>query len=435
VIPVGDGASSKETQANRDLCVKLKEIEFISVTDEDYNDYVDAVLHEAGVIIDAIYGIGFKGTLSKEVAELIEDVNDTDAFKVAIDIPSGINADTGYAELAFEANITFAMESLKYGHLLGMGKLCSGQIEVVPIGVPEMLWEDEEFAIKADEQSVFLPLRSKLAHKGDCGRIAVFAGSAGYTGAAYMASMAALKAGAGLVTIFCQAAEMMYYTNKPYEVMVKVIPQKADGKVDTTALKTLLKPFDIILFGPGCGTSDYTYQILSFLVSKWDKPAVIDADGLNTLALHQNLLPKLAGKPIVLTPHWGEFCRLSGVSIEELHQDCILHLKKFVKANKLKVLLKSDTSIYFDTNTMFINTSGNDGLATGGSGDILSGLIAGFMAQKLTPELASATASYYLGYTAEKLAETQETFSITPTDILNSIFKFDASYDADENND
>ncbi|MFO7659864.1 MAG: ADP/ATP-dependent (S)-NAD(P)H-hydrate dehydratase, partial [Candidatus Cloacimonadaceae bacterium] len=195
----------------------------------------------------------------------------------------------------------------------------------------------------------------------------------------------------------------------------------------------LLESFDTILFGPGCSISDYTYQVLHYIIEHWNKPAIIDADGLNSLSQHPDLLKKLVGKPFVLTPHWGEFCRLAKIDLQALEQDCLSELKDFVEAYHLKVLLKSHTSIYYDSKTMYVNTNGNDGLATGGSGDILSGLIAGFLAQNLDFGLAAGSAAFYLGRTAEKLAEIQPAFSITPSDILDNIFIYDLEDEQDEN--
>jgi len=164
----------------------------------------------------------------------------------------------------------------------------------------------------------------------------------------------------------------------------------------------------------------------------WTKPAVIDADGINTLAQHKDFLTKLSGKQIVLTPHWGEFCRLSGAEMAAMHRDCLEPLQEFADIHDLKVLLKSHTSIYYDKEHLLVNTTGNDGLATGGSGDILSGLIAAFLAQKITCPEAAGMAAYHLGRTAELLAEKQASMSITPTDILAHIFRYENTEECDE---
>ncbi len=430
IITVGEGKSSPETIANRELCQKL-EMEILDYNSDDNIERAMQALYHSGVIIDAIYGIGFKGNLDPELADLIKIVNMIEVFKVAIDIPSGINADTGYTELAFKADLTLTLESLKYGHLLGEGRLYCGLVEILPIGIPDIYWDEVEAAVLLDESVELLPDRNKFSHKGDYGRIAVFAGSQGFSGAAFLASLAAIKAGAGLVTIFCHPGQIRIYDNKPYEVMVREIPCSND-RIDITALETALDNYDVILFGPGCSVSDFTLQTLNFILNNWYKPAVIDADGLNTLAQHPELYALLAEKSIILTPHWGEFCRLADISMDLLYQDSLLQLRQFVNTYKTKVLLKSATSVYYDSEITYINTSGNDGLSTGGSGDVLSGLIAGFLAQKMSPANAAGMAAYYLGLTAELLADTQETMSITPTEILDNLFKYEELDDEED---
>jgi hydroxyethylthiazole kinase-like uncharacterized protein yjeF len=419
IISIGEGELSPETQANKELCEKLG-INFVVPSESDYE-----VFSNIGVIIDAIYGIGFKGKLSPAISELIGRVNNLKSLKVAIDIPTGVNTDTGFAEVAFQADITLTMDSFKVGHFLGRGRQYSGIVETIPIGIPAILKNHLDTAILIDETNACLPERSEFANKGDFGRIAVIAGSQGFTGAAFLASLAAVKAGAGLVTIWGHPANLNIYDSKPNEVMVKAIPLKEDGSVDGSTLDMKLEKTDVILFGPGCGVSDYTHQLLTYLVENWQKLAVIDADGLNILAGHPELYNKLADKPFILTPHWGEFCRLADIKMEAMHNDSLGCLKDFVDKYKLKVLLKSHTSVYYDTEKLYFNITGNDGLATGGSGDILSGIIAGFLGQKMPFAKAASNAAYYLGLTAEILSEKQETLSITPSDILNGLFRLD----------
>lgn len=419
ILAVEAGEMSAETKANKELCVKL-DIPFVKQAERDTE-----ALPDVGVIIDAIYGIGFKGSLNESLAELIVKVNKLQALKVAIDIPSGVNADTGFAEVAFQADLTLTMDSFKYGHFLGKGRQCSGIVDTIDIGIPHILRNGITTATLMDGDNAFLPERKTFAHKGDYGRIAVLAGSPGFTGAAFLSAMAAVKAGAGLVTIFGHPTSLSIYDSKPEEVMVKAVPIKEDGSVDYDFLDSKLKNYDIILLGPGCGVSEYTYQLLKYLAERWRNPAVIDADALNTLAMHPELYTALSGKPFVLTPHWGEFCRLTEYTMEDMHKDSLDCLKEFAGKYKLRILLKSHTSVYYDAEHLIFNISGNDGLATGGSGDVLAGLIAGFLGQKMPVAKAAANAAYYLGLTAEILADRQETLSITPTDILNNIFRYD----------
>jgi hydroxyethylthiazole kinase-like uncharacterized protein yjeF len=419
IISIGEGEMSPEAKTNKELCEKLG-INFVIPSKSDYE-----IFSNIGVVIDAIYGIGFKGKLDKSVEEIITRVNGLQALKVAIDIPSGVDADTGFAEIAFQADITLTMDSYKLGHFLGKGRQHTGIVDIIPIGIPYLLKNNLKTAVLVDEDNALLPERKEYANKGDYGRIAVFAGSPGFTGAAFLSSLAAVKAGAGLVTIYSHPSCLSIYDSKPSEVMVQEVPLNKDGSVDFDALDKKLEKTDVILIGPGCGVSDYTLNLMTYLTDRWQKPAVIDADGLNTIARNPELLAKLSGKPFILTPHWSEFCRLAKVTAEDLHKDSLSCLKDFADKHKLNILLKSHTSAFYDGDNLLINTTGNDGLATGGSGDVLAGLIAGFLGQRMPLPKAAINASYFLGLTAEVLADKQETLSITPTDILNNIFRFD----------
>ncbi len=423
IIEFGSGAFSMETEANRKLCLK-QNLPVTQVESESDLGKFGEIMQSGITVIDAIFGIGFRGELEGYLAEAIELVNRLKGFRVAVDIPSGLCADSGKAKLAFRADVTLTMAAMKYGHVLNQGKHFCGRIEVIPIGIPEHLWDTEKTGLLLNESSVKLPVRWQSAHKGDFGKLAVIAGSAGYTGAAYMCCQAALRSGAGLITLFCHPSLSSIFAAKLVEVMWCELPLLKSGNLDVNALEIKLKDFDVILFGSGCGKSELTYQLLEFLLKHWQKPAVIDADGLNVLAEHQELYPQLKKKPVVLTPHWGEFCRLAGIHISALYEDCFSELTKFVDKYGLKVLLKSHTSVYYDGDKLLFNNTGNDGLAKGGSGDVLAGLIAGFLTQRMPPEKAVGTAVYFLGLTAEYLAGKRVAFSITPMDIINVIFSF-----------
>lgn len=425
ILLVNRGDSSTETLSNLAICQKLdipiyKLWEMSSESDLEIN--LKALLIQSDVVIDAIYGIGFRGKLSAPILKLIETVNSGASLKVAIDIPSGLNADTGYAEVCFEADQTLTMAAKKYGHYLGNGRKLCGNVSVIPIGIPSEYFDACKAGYEIDDTNVFLPSRGKYSHKGDNGRIAVFAGSPGFTGAAFLAATACLRAGAGLVTIFCHPDQMQYFNNKPYEVMVRELPVDNDGKLDQPALQESLTAYDVLLFGPGIGVTEESYHLLHYLLSFWDKLGVIDADGLSILAAHPELISLLKNKKIVLTPHWGEFCRLAKITRQDLEADCLLQLKKFVGSTDTKIYLKSHVSIYHDGHDLIINTAGNDGLAKGGSGDILSGLTAGFMGQDFPVHLAAPTAGWYLGKTAERLIQLKPSHALMPTEILDKIF-------------
>ena len=426
ILEVGTGKSSEETLANRNRCLQCG-IPVLTVRKDNLETEVASCLKGQKVIIDAIYGIGFRGSLEGTVADLVRLVNSLEALKVAVDIASGLNADTGLTGLAFRADVTLTMAALKTGHLIGEGKACSGRTVVIPIGIPDALWEQEQCGVLSGENDIVMPVRNRYSHKGDYGRIAVFAGSEGFTGAAFMASLAALRAGAGLVTIHSHPAQAPLYYHKPYEVMWTDIPLARDGSPDGKTLFDKLARTEVILFGPGSGTGEFTAQVLFLILRYWDKPAVLDADGLNLLSTHPEWYKYLNNKPFVLTPHWGEFCRLAGIRMEDLTREVLFHLTSFVHTHKVAVLLKSHTSIYYDGKHLIYNTTGNDGLAKGGSGDLLAGLLTSFLAQGLARDKAAQAAAWWLGKTAERLAQARKAFSILPEDILSQLFVEDGS--------
>lgn len=423
ILEAARGNMSPETAANRLACEKL-EIPIIKYweLDEAKLDLTNTIIMLQSMIIDAIYGIGFRGKLSDLMQELFDTIDACPGFKVAIDIPSGLNADNGCGKQGPTFDLTLAIDALKTGHLLGDQRHCCGKVEIIPIGIPEDYYIDLNAPYELEADLAFLPQRKKESHKGDHGRVAVFAGSQGMTGAAFLASRACLKAGAGLVTIFVHPQQMLHFAAKPWEVMLTEIPVLADGSLDDMALNRKLEKFDLILYGPGIGVTEFNTAVLTHILQTWLQKIVIDADGLNILAANRQLLPLLSKSMHVLTPHWGEFCRLAEITMEELKSDPVGVAKRFTEQYPVTLLLKSYTTIYIKGKDIVFNTTGNDGLATGGSGDVLAGLIAGFMSPRSIFTAFPLIASYYLGKTAEYLATRQETFSITPTDILEHIF-------------
>ncbi|MCF7911155.1 MAG: NAD(P)H-hydrate dehydratase [Candidatus Cloacimonetes bacterium] len=406
-----------ETRENYAACLEMGIAVNICLSYQDWQD-IKIDIKGYGMVIDAIFGVGFKGSIRGWIAELVKEINQKSRLTVAIDIASGINADNGKAEIAIEADHTLTMAAVKYGSVLGAGKSYSGKIEVIDIGMPPEVIEKHKPAGRlVTLNTVKLPERKGYFHKGNYGRIAIIAGSPGYSGAAVLASRAALRSGAGLITLFHPQGMELIFEIQLLEVMTKVIP------TDLSEFEEQLAKFDVVLFGPGVGISEKTFQILELLVHKWHKPLIIDADGLNLLSGRAELLQDISGKQVLITPHIGEFSRLSGINVKDILADPANVLMDFCRKNKLMVLLKSSTTIFCDGRVLYFIASGNDGLATGGSGDVLSGIISSFAGQGLDMAEAGIAASWVLGTTAEKLAEQRETRSIIPSDIIENIFK------------
>ena len=388
-------------------------------------------LSEYNLIVDAVFGVGLKGEIKGWRANVINKINESEKTIVAIDIASGIDANTGQAKNAIEADFTLTMAAMKCGQLLGEGREKSGEVLVIDIGIPKDVFL--QFPLKgklATYDNVMFPYRNKYSHKGDYGKIGIIAGSPGFTGAAILSSRAALRAGAGLITLFhLQGLETIFETQL-LEVMTYLLPFKRgveSNLLDSEGFPkffTKLNSMDVLLIGPGIGISKEMHDLLDQITISWDKPLIIDADALNIIAENKNILGNISSKQVILTPHIGEFARLCEVPTEEILKDPIQYLQDFVAKYKCNVLLKSATSIYCDENDLIFNITGNDGLSTGGSGDVLAGIITSFAGQQLSLKNAAVSASFLMGETAEKLAEIRKPASIIPSDIIENIFKY-----------
>ncbi|MDP8204711.1 MAG: NAD(P)H-hydrate dehydratase [Candidatus Tenebribacter mawsonii] len=408
---------SRETLSNYELC-KKNGIS-IKIIEEELDD-----LTNFDLIIDAIFGVGFKDEVRGLQADVINKINSFEKTVVAIDIASGIDANTGQAITAIDADFTLTMAAMKYGQLLGEGRARSGEILVVDIGIPDDVFL--KFSLKgklATIENVVFPHRSRFSHKGNYGRVGIIAGSPGFTGAAILASKAALRSGAGLITLFHPLGLETIFENQLLEVMTYTIPLP-DFKEDTEEFICKLNSMDVLLIGPGIGRSEEMVELISKIAKSWNKPLILDADALNIISDNKTILEDLVGKQVLLTPHIGEFARLCDVTTEGLESNSLQFLKDFVEKNRCKVLLKSATSIYCDETGFVFDTTGNDGLSTGGSGDVLAGIITSFAAQQLSLKDSAISASYLMGETAEKLAEIRKPASIIPSDIIENIFKY-----------
>jgi len=407
-----------ETESNMRRC-QLLNIEvktLLSLTDWQKSGIS---LSSIDLVIDAILGVGFRGKLRGWLAELIEIINNQSKLIVAIDIASGTDADNGMASGSIRADFTLTMAALKYGSLLGEGAVCAGKTIVMDIGMPDKIIQEEAPKGRlATSRDIVFPLRKKHFHKGNYGRIAIIAGSKGYSGAAIMAARAALRAGAGLITLFHPAGMESIFETQLLEVMTRTLPD------DVEKLWQQLERFDAILIGPGTGMETSITSILEMLIKRWQKPLVIDADGLNTLAKHPDWLSIAHNSNVLLTPHIGEFARLTGNSVQHIMENPIAILESFCNQYDIEVFLKSSTSIFSDGKVNFLEISGNDGLATGGSGDVLAGIIVSFIGQGLILMQAALAASNLMGITAEKLAKQRSTASIIPSDIIENLFRF-----------
>ncbi|UCB52384.1 MAG: NAD(P)H-hydrate dehydratase [Candidatus Zixiibacteriota bacterium] len=349
---------------------------------------------KADLVVDALFGTGFTGEIKGYMKDIIDKINSSGIPVLSVDIPSGLHADTGqHTGPCVRADRTATMALPKIGHFVFPGKAMSGKVSVVDIGVPEHVVEEENITlnlIAKEEVREMIPQRPGDAYKGTCGRVVLIAGSTGLTGAAVLASLSCLRAGAGMAILGTPKTLDPIMEMKMTEVMTHPLPDvRKKGALALRGLgeiRELLKWGDCCAIGPGLGQHFETIELVQRLVSKLKMPTVIDADGLNALAKNVSVI-KECEAPLILTPHIGELSRLSGIPISDIDKDKRKHASDFAEEYNCVLVLKgAPTLISEPGGQTYVNPTGNAGMATAGSGDVLTGIIVGLLAQMLMLE-------------------------------------------------
>jgi NAD(P)H-hydrate epimerase len=400
--------SSKE-RVSGDARINLERMEKLGreITEVDKDSagkVLEGALSGAEIVVDALLGSGLTGEVRGIYLTGIEAINSSRASVVSIDNPSGIDMDTGAVlGKAVRADLTVTFGLPKRGHFLYPGKEYCGCVEVIDIGFPLEVIEEERITLEtlgADEARKFLPPRKDDAHKGDFGHLLVLAGSTGYTGAAALASESALRVGTGLVTLGIPESLNAVLEAKLTEVITRPLPDTGNGSFSINALKPVLdlcSGMDAVVMGPGLSLNEETQKFVREFMLECDLPVVLDADGVNAFVDHSDLF-KGRSAPTILTPHPGEMGRLIGKTGRDINASRVdLCLELAGKWNVVLVLKGAPTIISEYGGECFINTTGSSGLATGGTGDVLSGAVGGFLAQGMDTFPAALCGVYYHG--------------------------------------
>lgn len=414
------GASLEEIAG--DAAVELAMLQRAGVKIEVLTDDDDFLLAElacakAGVIVDALLGTGFKGELRDVYALSCRLINESERPVVAVDIPTGVDADNGsICKDAVKASVTITMELPKVGLFLYPAVDYVGELYAANIGMPQKLVADcpsKKFLVDEAMVQSLLPLRAGNAHKGDAGKVLVFAGSPGFTGAAALCSNAAVRSGAGLVSLLTPLSSRDVLAVKLTEVMVHGLLERMPGVLGGGAASDVVAKAanaDVLAIGPGLGTSESTMEAVRTVLEQIQIPTVIDADALTALKDNLELLQKMEA-PKVLTPHVGEMARLTGLSVEEIDKNRVeLAAKYAAEWNAVVVLKGAPTVVGCPDGTVYINSSGCSAMATGGSGDVLTGMIAALAGQGISLSEASVCAVYLHGKAGEAAAEKYTAF-------------------------
>lgn len=399
-----------------------------SLTRSNDINLVRLALMNADLVVDALYGTGFKGTIQKPVASIVEAINTCNRPVLAVDIPSGLEADTGRVNgpcIRALHTVTFGLP--KIGLVLPEARRYVGRLHVADISIPTVLLTDnpaKRYFLTGQLVNSWWPHREGPEHKGSFGRVLLIAGSRGMSGAAVLAARAAARAGAGLVTLGVPAGIHDIVEAKLTEVMTFPLPQTDRGTLERAAQDEImhrLNKADVLVLGPGLGGGNETRALVRELLLKVDKPCILDADGLNAMVGRTELF-RLVKSDLVVTPHPGEMARLSGLSTEQVQNNRLdTAAKKAAEWNAVVVLKGSGTIIAGPDGAAYINGTGNPGMASGGTGDVLAGLVAGLLAQGMAAEHAAAAGVYLHGLAGDAAARAKSMAGMLAGDLLEHL--------------
>lgn len=410
VFFIGDvDKASEDFKVNYERLLKLTSIYTIAKAEE-------LPIIEDEIVIDGLFGSGLSRPVEGLYAELIMKINQSGATVFAIDIPSGLFADAPPGKGAIVcADFTISFQTPKLTFFQPASAKYVGVWHLVDIGLNHQFIQSRKTDFYCSERAdILLPVRTRFAHKGNAGRLLLVAGSKGKMGAATLAAKAALRSGCGLLFVHTPAygcpilqvnvPEAMVIEDEHAEIITEISPDKQ---------------INVIGIGPGIGTNDRTRNALESLLKEQTLPLVIDADGLNLLSENKRLLKMLPAESI-LTPHPGEFARLVGKWTDDFERMALL--QSFCKVNHVNVVLKGALSAVCDLEgRIFFNPTGNPGMATGGSGDVLTGMISAFLAQSLPPIEALKAAVYTHGLAGDLAMRKRGVLSMIASDIIEQI--------------
>ncbi len=413
-----------------------KQLEIASNLSVNIVSYSDMPFNEYGIIIDAVFGTGLGRDVTGTYVRVIERMNeasDMGSRIISVDMPSGINTDSGKVmgtAVRADATVTFGYK--KPGHILYPGSEYSGEIFCEEIGFdPEAVIKMNSgmhYVIYDDEDLAKLPKRHPDTNKGSYGRVLVAAGSRNMAGAAVFSAKAAYRTGAGLVYVYTAQSNREIVQSLVPEAVMKSWDDTGPGAYesplsisDRDELIKALSASSAVVLGPGLGESEAVYSIVRTVIENAYCPLIIDADALNILSKQPEIL-KECQNTVVITPHMKELSRLTGKNIQYLKENLVQVCVDFKQQYGVICIAKdARTFVFDDSDTVYINTSGNNGMAVGGSGDVLTGVIAGLAAQHMSPEEAARFGVYLHGRAGDLAAESAGRHAMTATDILDAM--------------
>ena len=413
-----------DARLNLDILGRLSAT-VVEIGDEQTWELHFSEISQCSLIVDAMFGTGLKTALSGMLETVVADVNASGIPIVSIDLPSGLSADTPHLiGDCIDASMTVTLAAPKLPLVLPPGEAHAGDVVIADIGIPPDVidaLEGPNIELLTPEQvKPLVEPRAVDSHKGDFGRVTIVAGSRGKTGAAYLAAMGALRSGAGLVTVATPAGCLPIVAGMAPEYMTEGLPDAKNGTLTPGAIEHVLAlHHDVIACGPGLGRGAAVAEFVRTLMERSTVPLVLDADALTVLADDPGILVGTEERDVIVTPHPGEMARLVGATVEEVQANRIEMASNFATTRRLYVVLKGHrTIIATPEGHLFINPTGNPGMATGGTGDLLTGMIAAWLAQLLDAEAACRLAVFLHGVAGDLAEQSEGQVSMTATDVL-----------------
>jgi hydroxyethylthiazole kinase-like uncharacterized protein yjeF len=413
-----------DARVNLDIIGRLG-VSIVELADAQAWELHGSQVTSADVIVDAIVGTGLSRALSGLHETVVADVNASSATVVAIDLPSGLSADT--SEIigpVLEADLTVTLAAPKVPLVLPPAEHVAGDVVIADIGIPAAAVDEVEgpglHLMTRESVRPLVEPRAPDVHKGDCGRVLVVAGSTGKTGAAVLCARGALRSGAGLVTVATPASCQPVVAAQGVEFMTQPLPEAPGGVCAAEAADLVLAAAaDVVAIGPGLGTGPAVRGFVREILARCEQPLVVDADALNACAGDPGVLRGREGRPVVITPHPGEMARLLGCSAADVQANRVGLALELSTTHQLYVVLKGyRTIVATPDGVAYVNPTGSPGMATGGTGDVLTGMIAAWLAQLLDPEAACQVGVYVHGAAGELSDADEGEISMTAGDLV-----------------
>ena len=427
VFLLGEKELSPSAKQNYEILSKLP-VKFYWLDSENSMHLLKVTVNYSDILLDCVLGTGISRDVSGRVEQIIDIANRRSCIKVAVDVPSGLNSDTGEIwGRCLKADYTVALAQPKRGCFLNKGLKYCGQIVIKDIGIPEEIYQDADLNLNCQIiDDSFLKLckepRSKASHKGTYGHLLAVGGSMGMSGAITLTARSALRAGVGILTCAVpQAVQMHVAVNVP-EAMVQPLPGGNQFHADSLAvLRELLRGKKAVVAGPGMGDNEATGAMINEILQSGRCAAIIDADGLNTAEYWLEHVQEARG-PVVLTPHPGEMARLTGLETGYIQSNRLSVAQEFAEKYKVWLVLKGANTIIATPNgKLYMNITDSPSLAVAGSGDVLAGMLGAFLAQGMQPDEACCSAVYLHGLAGQAVAQKIGEVSSKAGDIIDII--------------